>query len=569
MMTMSARRTKDIRPRWSPLKHGITAGIAVFLLLVGSGISYAAWTTGATATSTASAATLGISTSGFASTAFTFQDHSLTTTGSVTLTNNTVTSNTTAGTYSMTLGYTGDAALAAKLAVTIWSTTNPSGCAAVGTVPSGSIAGSWDTVATAAAPVTGPLAKGASASYCIRVSGAERGDLSSTSGTLTIQPSVAASLKVGNWSQSASATTTEKTIWIFPPFSPTPSTWFHIVNQGTLNCLDVHAAATTTGTGAIDYPCKAGITPSEYNQLWKFTATSGNYFDITPRHALNLRLDVAGSSTAALAAVDLETASSTRVSQEWQLQAQGGSVYQIVNRNSGLCLQVYNTAVYNPEVEYAQAVCDGSAGQRYAIIVMDTDVPVVTLACASASGGGVTYSWTGAAIDTYTFESSPNGGSTWTGIGDAPVGSTSMTILPATVPGADGQYNVRARWLTNQLATNNLWKTTTNGVSALGCSAPPILQCTNTGSGNNRTVIFNFTPTTPASFKLQVRTTGTTWVDMMGGAFYSGSVTISGNPPLNLSNASYPVRAVTSGGTVLGTSQLTVSGNSNKYLTCT
>ncbi|MBX3090932.1 MAG: RICIN domain-containing protein [Cryobacterium sp.] len=553
------RKTEPRRPSFRSARHGIIAGVAVFLLLIGGTASYAAWTTGATASSTASAATLGISTSGFNSNAFTFQNHLLKTTGSVTLTNNTVTSSSTPGTFTMSLGYTGDAALAAKLAVTIWSTTNTGGCAAVGTPPSGAISGYWDTVATTGSPITGTLAKNATASYCIRVSAAERGDLAATAGALTIQPSISASLTVGNWSQSASATATQKTAWIFPAFGPTPNTWYQIVNQGTLNCLDVYGANSASGTGAIDYACKPGNATGDYNQEWKFTRSSGNYYDMTPRHAQAVRLDVAGSSTAALAAVDLETDNGSRVSQEWQLQKQAGSFYQIVNRNSGLCLQPNNTSVYNPEVEYAQAVCDGSANQRYSLTTKDVDVPAMTLSCASAAGGGVTYSWSGAAIDTYNFQAKPSAGSTWAGVGDATAGASSITILPSALTGADGKYDVRAMWLSNQLATSGLWRSTTSGVTSLSCSAPATLQCTNTGSGSNQTVIYSFTPSAPQSYKLQVRTNATTWADMNNGTFYTGSATISGNPPFNLSDGTYPVQAVNSSGSVLGTSQVVVA----------
>lgn len=470
------RRTELRRPRRRARLHGLIAGVSVFLSLVGGGASYAAWTAGATASSTASGATLGISTAGFDSTAFTFQNHLLSTTGSVTLVNDTTTSSTTPGTFTMTLGYTGSAALAAKLAVSVWPTTNPSGCAAVGSPPSGTITGTWGSVVTTASPLTGGLAAGATKSYCIRVVGAERGELASPDGALSIQPSVSATLSVGNWSQSASATTTQKTAWLFPAFAPAPGTWYQVTNQGTGNCLDVYSASAASGTGAIDYACKTGNTTGDYNQEWKFTRSTGDYFDLTPRHAQALRLDVTGGSLATLAPVDLQTGSTSRPSQQWQPQKQpSGDLYQLVNRASGLCLQVNNTDFYLSEVEYAQAACDGSAGQRYTFTVKDVDAPAMTL------------------------------------------------------------------------------------------------QCADTGNGSNRTVSFSLSPSASQSYRLQVRTTATTWVDLMNGAYSTGSVTISGNPPFNLAAGTYPVRAVTSGDAVLGTSQLVVvlhSGGSYTYLRC-
>lgn len=546
------------------MRHGLIAGITTFLLLVGTGVSYAAWTAGAQATSTASAATLALSTSGFDSNAFTFQNHRLATTGSVTLTNTTDTPSTTAGTYRMTLGYTGSAALASALTVAAWPTTTPATCAAIVTPPPGTVTGSWDTVATAATPLSGPLAKGASASYCIRVTSGERGDLASSNGSLAIQPSISATLEVGNWSQSASSTTTQQTAWIFPAFGATPNTWYQVRNQGTGKCLDVYGASAASGTGAIDYGCKSGNSSGDYNQQWKFTRTTGDYFDVTPRHAPLVRLDVTGGSTASLAPVDAQTDDAARESQEWQLQEQPGSVYQLVNRKSGLCLQVNNTSFYTPEIEYAQVVCDGSAGQRYALVVKDVDVPAMTLSCAAAPNGGVTYSWTGAAIDTYNFEAKPDAGSTWSAIGDAAAGATSFTVLPAAVSGADGQYNMRALWLTNQLATSNLWKTTTGGVASLGCSAPlPILNAVTCSPSPDRAVTIAWGHAAPSTYTIQLWSNGG-WINNGTATTGSTSYTIAGNQ--NWFDGVRTMRVVS--GSVNVEFEVYNSGYASSYLWC-
>lgn len=525
-----SRRAIGSRGRWRTLSHGAITGITVFLLFVGGGISYAAWSAGANATSTATGATLKISTSGFDSNAFTFRNSALTTTGSVTLTNSTVTTSTSPGNFKMSLGYTGDAALASGLNVSIWSTTNIATCTPGAVIPTGAKTGLWSTVATTMSPIEGSLIKGTSASYCIRVSASSRESISATTtnGGRSIQPSISASLSVGNWSQSASATTTQKTEWIFPAFSAIPNTWYQIVNQGTSNCVDVYAAQDTSGVGAIDYACKAGNATGDYNQQWKFTKTSGAYYTVTPRHAQALRLDVAGASPSSLAAVNLQTSSGSRVSQEWQLQNVVGNLYQLVNRNSGMCLQAYNTSVYNPEIEYAQVTCDGSVGQRFALVVKQVDVPAVTLSCAAANGGGVTYSWTGAAIDLYKFEAKPTAASTWTGIGDAPQGATSITILPAAVAGADGQFNVRAMWLTNQLATSDLWKVTTGGMSVLSCTAPvPLLNAVTCSPSPNNSVAISWGHAAPSAYTIQLLSNGN-WIDWGTAAAGSTSFTVAG-----------------------------------------
>ncbi len=552
------------------MRHGLIAGIATFLLLAGTGVSYAAWTAGASATSTASAASLSVATSGFDSSAFTFQNHRLGTTGGVTITNTTVTSSSTPATYAMTLGYSGSAALASALAVSIWSTSDTSGCASVGSLPPGTITGSWGTVAATSSPVTGTLAAGASARFCIRVTSAERGGLASSAGALSIQPSISATLTIGNWSRSATATTTEQTAWIFPAFGPYATAWYQVQNLGTGNCVDVHGATGSTGTGVIDYACKPDNASDGYNQQWRFTSTSGDYYDVTPRHAQDLRLDVVGGSGAALAAVDVQTDDGARSSQEWQLQKVAANTYQLVNRLSGLCLQTNDTSVYSTDVEYAQAVCDGGVGQRFALVYKDGGLPPLALGC-SQSGSGVSYSLNAAAVDTYQFEAKPVPATTWVGIGEAQLGASSFAVAPGALGGVDGQYIVRALWLGNELATSSVWKTTSGATTTLACSPPPVLGCAETGSGRNRTVIFSFTPASPQSFALQVNTSGAVWMDMMGGDQYPGSasVTITGYPPFDLAVGSYPVRAVAVGGSVIGTSSLVVNATGGfSYLRC-
>jgi hypothetical protein len=429
----------------------------------------------------------------------------------------------------MSLGYSGDAALAGALTVAVWSTASTSNCTASATPPSGTITGTWSTVAPAATPLTGTLAKGASKSYCIRVSSAERGLLAATSGSLTIQPSVSASLTVGNWSQSASSNVTQKTAWIFPAYGPTPKTWYQVKNQGTGNCLDVYSASATSGTGAIDYECKTATDSGAWNQWWGFTRSTGDYFDVTPRHAQALRLDVTGGSVADLAPVDLQT-DAERASQEWQVQKRNtGAVYQLVNRKSGLCLQAYNTSFYTPEVEYAQLPCDGSAGQSYQLIEKAVDVPSMALSCAAASGGGVTYSWSGAAIDAYSFQAKTTSGSTWSGIGSVTAGATSITVLPAAVTGADGQYDVRALWLTNQLATSALWKTTTGGATTLSCTAPlPPLNAVTCSPSPDRAVTIAWGHAAPSAYTIQLLSNGN-WIDVGTASAGSTSYTIAGN----------------------------------------
>lgn len=440
-------RTRNTARRRRMMRRALIAGATTFLLFAGAGASYAAWTAGASATSAAGAASLAITTTGFDSNAFTFQNHRLTTTGTVTVQNTTDTTSTTPGDLEVSFGYTGSAVLASKLTVSVWPTADQAGCAVV-TPPPGTATGGWDTAATSASPLTGTLAAGATQGYCVRVTAAERGELADPTGALTIEPSITATLKVGNWFQSATSTTTQTTAWIFPAYAPPPNSWYQIRNLGSDNCVDVDTASGTSGAGVIDYPCTTGSTSADYHQHWTFTQSSGDYYDLTPRHAQTLRMDVAGGSTAPLAAIDVQTDAAPRPSQEWQLQQRAAGAYQIVNRQSGLCLQVDDSAAGNPGVAYVQAVCDGTLpGQGYTLTQVGIDLPTVTMACQEV----------GSSVDRtvyFTFSSTPpayrlqvnTSGATWQDMN----GATYYTGTSAAISGnppfdlANGSHAVRA-----------------------------------------------------------------------------------------------------------------------------
>lgn len=577
-------RDQRVRGRTATKSHrrlarrSLIAGLTVFLMLTGVGVSYAAWTSTANTVSSASAASLTITTGGFNSNAFTFQNHLLTTTGYVTATNTTDTPSSTPGTLELSFGYTGSAALAAGLTVKVWPIASTSSCTTAATAPGGAVTGRWDTVATTSSPITAALAKNATQNYCVRVTAADRGDIASASGALSIQPSVSATLKVGNWKKTATAlTTTQQTVWIFPAFAPTPNTWYQIKNLGTNNCVDVFGAQDPVGTGVIDYPCKTVVGAGSYNQYWKFTRSTGDYYDMTPRHATTTRMDIVAQSALESAAVDIQLDSNARVSQEWQLQTRSTNVYQLVNRNSGMCLQVLNTTRYDPEIEYAQVVCNGSAGQTYSLTLIEVDVPSMTLSCATSSGGGVTLSWTGAAIDTYNFQSALSPGSSWTTMGDAPQGSTSIVVAPTSIVGGAGQYTTRAMWLTNQLATITVWKTS---AGALSCVQPPpsidSMTCTDTGTtGSTRRVQLSWTPASSVQYSAQYRAVGATgsWTRIENIAAPATTWTWpSGSVPG--SNGDYDLRIVVGTGTgasvtaLASTTVIRSSDSISSYIRC-
>jgi hypothetical protein len=53
-----------------------------------------------------------------------------------------------------------------------------------------------------------------------------------------------------------------------------------------------------------------------------------------------------------------------KLNQDWQFVASGTDTYEIVNRNSGLCMGVPNASP-NIDTQLAQFPCDGSNSQRW------------------------------------------------------------------------------------------------------------------------------------------------------------------------------------------------------------
>ena len=526
-----------IRPHRAVM-HSVVVALLTALVVAGGGVTYALWSSAATGTATATGAQLDL-TATFADANTIYRNDRYAATGSFSIANTTTTTSLTPGSYSATLSATGDAALASNLTVSVWATTTPASCPSVSTVPGGALTGTW---ASFTAPITGTVLAGATKSYCVRMSAIDRVALATTDGELLIQPTVAATLTVGSWTDTASSSTTQKTAFVFPASTPTPSTWFQLVNKGTGQCLDAYAAQTTADTGLIDYPCKTANTADDYNQEWMFTSSSAGYYDVKPRHAQTLRMDVEGGSSAGLAAINIQADTTARLSQEWQLQLLPDGSYQVVSKLSGLCIQPYNTAVFAGDTEMAQSACDGTAAQHYTLLVKEAIVPTVDVTCSAATGNGVTYTWTGAAIDTYDFRAQLGASGTWASIGSAGLGSTSITVLPAAVATTDGQYTVQARWGTNLLDTATLWRTTTAGVAKLSCVAPvaPLdaLTCAASGTG----ISVGWGHASYGAYQAQ-RYNGTTWVSV-GTASASAATAVVLAATSITTNGVYDVRVI-------------------------
>lgn len=440
----------------------MVALLVVVLAFTGVSQTLAVWNSQATASGSATGAQLKLTTN-FGNAGADFANHRTSVTGSFTLTNETVTSSGTAGHYSATIAATGAASLRAALAVTIWPRTSE-GCTATATPQNVAASGTW---ASTPFIVSGDLAATQTHTYCMRMSATDRGQLASAGGSLVINPSINATLSIGNWSASASGSAAQSTAYIFPQHNPTAQVWYQLVNTNgsTIRCASVN------GGGSLS----AANCGTSTNQHLKFVATGDNYHEVVPRSVQTRRLDVSGASTTPGASVDTQNLNASRPSQDWQVQYKGDvagkATFQVVNRNSGYCLQVSGNS-------YVQQECNGAATQAFTLEIRGVDV-VINVSCTNA-GNNVTYQWNGAAAGPYTFAF--QNGTTGSYIAASPVvssGSSSITFTPAQIGAqlAAGTNNLKVTWLGYDITAapgGSVWKEGTGGSTRLSCSAPTL-----------------------------------------------------------------------------------------------
>jgi hypothetical protein len=320
-------------PRTLRGKVGIAAFFTAFLVLASTTAGFAYWTGSVSMTSTVSSADLTISTANL--TSATFNNGALASQGSITIKNSTVTTSTKVAAVTVKVVGTnvGTGNLASIITRQMWTTSDPTTCAAA-TVPTGTAAAvTWGTTTT----LTLNLAPGISASYCVRSVVPSRGSVAVSGGTQTLTPSVTGTITLGNFTGTATATASQVTQAIYPVTTPVVGRYYWIrpnfTNPAYDYCLDVSGGATTAGTIIISYGCKTSGTS---NQQWKFTAGATDYYTIAPRNATPLRMDN-NSSTSTNTGIIVDTAG-TGTDQQWQLQAVSPGVVQIVNSLSGMCL---------------------------------------------------------------------------------------------------------------------------------------------------------------------------------------------------------------------------------------
>lgn len=194
-----------------PRRSLLTVALAVFLVLAGSGVATAYWSTHATVNATVSAAAAGsLSQTGFESLAMTYSAPStLRVTTAVTVTN----TGASEVTYALALGRQSGNALSSAVLIRSWTVASAGLCTNHAAESGVVTAGSWDSMPA----TTGSLAPAASSVVCHRMSitASQASSLMGQSmvGTLTLTSSNA-------WSAPVAATIIQKVADTTPPSAP-------------------------------------------------------------------------------------------------------------------------------------------------------------------------------------------------------------------------------------------------------------------------------------------------------------------------------------------------------------
>ncbi|MDG4785978.1 glycoside hydrolase N-terminal domain-containing protein [Micromonospora sp. WMMD1102] len=111
--------------------------------------------------------------------------------------------------------------------------------------------------------------------------------------------------------------------------------YYRLLAQHSGKAADINGASTAAGAQLIQWQSGSGL-----NQQFEFLASDGGYHRIRSRHS-GLVLQVAGNSTGA----DItQQPDSGATSQQWRVEDQGSGVVRMVNRQSGLAMDVWQAS---------------------------------------------------------------------------------------------------------------------------------------------------------------------------------------------------------------------------------
>lgn len=144
------------------------------------------------------------------------------------------------------------------------------------------------------------------------------------------------------------------------PTDPDPASWYQVASSASGKCLDAAGWGTTDGTALQQWACGDA---TQANQRWRFTPTTGGYYQVTNQHA-NKVWDVDGGPGAVAngAAVHLWSYVGG-TNQQWRPTATGGGL-TFTARHSGSCLTL-GSATGTDGTRLTQQPCTGAATQVF------------------------------------------------------------------------------------------------------------------------------------------------------------------------------------------------------------
>lgn len=387
----------------------IIAGLAAFLVVVGSGSAWSYWTTQASTAGKVVTDTVAVSHAGFTAPEQTkyLPSSATSSTRSFTVTNGSKVS----GTASMSI--TSSEQYAANFPVSIWRLDSGACTDATPLPTSGVTSGTWSS-----ATPTLTLDGSATATMCVRTTLPDWKSITDPSGGRTFAPMLSVSLNAQGWvaTTPTPATHAQRTAGMYPLttnfFDQAASPWFTIRDKATGSlCLDV-AGAGGSGTRVISWNCH-----QDPNQQWQFVPVNANdqsFVTIRPRHAPGTRLTYTSSGIQQVAA-DASTAM-----QRWYVQ-RSGELFQLVSAATGKCVGMGTTSV---NADMSVVDCDDARAR-----LTFTQHRTLTL---STSAGDATLNLSTPSVSDMTLQKEAE--QSWVEVARVPANAKSVTFRRQEIP---------------------------------------------------------------------------------------------------------------------------------------
>lgn len=146
------------------------------------------------------------------------------------------------------------------------------------------------------------------------------------------------------------------------PADPDPASWYQVMPTASGKCLDAADWGTADGTALQQWACGDA---AQANQRWRFTPTTGGYYQVTNQHAGKV-WDVDGGPGAVAAGAAVHLWSSVGgTNQQWRPTTTAGGL-TFTARHSGQCLTL-GAATGTDGTRFTQQACTGAASQVFRI----------------------------------------------------------------------------------------------------------------------------------------------------------------------------------------------------------